>query len=86
MTIPASRSHRAHRDGEHTRETIRDAIRRRRSAHKLPPTVAELVADTGFSETDVRHHIKWMTAQQPPQIRIDPARPMSVVLLDEARP
>jgi cytochrome c553 len=72
--------------GEQARERIRAAIRARREARQSAPTIAQLVSDTGLSETDVRHHVKWMANQRPPQVRIDPARPSSVVLLDEARP
>jgi hypothetical protein len=86
MTTPLANPRHPRESGEESRVRILSAIRRRRVEHQSAPAIADLVRETGLSETDVRHHVRWLADQDPPLVRIKPARPMVVDLPEEVRP
>lgn len=86
MTTPLSTPKHPRETGEQRRQHILSVVRQRVASRRPAPTIAELETETGLSETDVRHHVKWLAEQDPPQVCIRPARPMVVDLPEEVAP
>lgn len=50
--------------GEDARERIRLLLVERQARGEDAPTMAEIVKATGFSKTNVRHHVEWLEQEK----------------------